>query len=67
MNCPYRWLQFSWACVAIAALLAVSLLTSCQVTTPQGYTITVTGDAAAVGIAFAGKFGGGKEARRVLP
>jgi hypothetical protein len=66
MNCPYRWLQFSWACVAIAALLCISLLTSCQVTTPQGYTITVTGDAAAVGIAFAGKFGG-KEARRVLP
>ena len=66
MNCPYRWLQVSWACVAIAALLAVSLLTSCQIKSPQGWTVTVTGDAAAVGIAFASKFGG-KEVRRVLP
>lgn len=66
MNCPYRWLQFSWACVAVCALGCIFLLTSCQIKTPKGYTITVTGDAAAVGIAFAGKFGG-KEVRRVLP
>lgn len=67
MNCPYRWYQFAWACTATAAMIGVSLcLTSCQVTTPQGYTITVTGDAAAVGIAVAGKFGG-KQVRRVLP
>jgi hypothetical protein len=67
MTCPYRWFQFAWACTFVCAVGCLFLLTSCQIKTPHGYTITVTGDAAAVGIAFAGKFGGGKEARRVLP
>ncbi|MFZ4596227.1 MAG: hypothetical protein ACOYOF_18360, partial [Verrucomicrobiaceae bacterium] len=70
MNYPYRWLQFAWACTAIAALLAVSLLTSCasSVTTPKGYTFTFNVDGETAAILVSKKFGAsGKEARRVLP
>lgn len=68
MNCPYRWLQFSWACVAVCALGCVFLLTSCgtTVTTPKGYTFTVHVDGETAAVLVSKKFGG-KEVRRVLP
>lgn len=70
MKCPYRWYQFAWACTALAALLAVFLLTSCvsSVTTPKGYTFTFNVDGETAAILVSKKFGvSAKEARRVLP
>jgi hypothetical protein len=66
----YRWLQLGFACTAIAAVLAVSLLTSCasSVTTPKGYTFTFNVDGETAAILVSKKFGlSGKETMNVLP